>query len=123
MDRLSDIFKMRIDFMESLTEKFPESYPSLPIDLSETENQQLFRDMALRGVEEMFEAVQHLKNWKPHRVTEIKEFNKEEFLEEIVDAFNYFFSLIILAGFDDDDLYKAYVKKDRIIHSRISDDY
>ncbi len=123
MDRLSDIFKMRIDFMESLTEKFPESYPSLPIDLSEKENQQLCRDMALRGVEEMFEAVQHLKNWKPHRVTEIKEFNKEEFLEEIVDAFNYFFSLIILAGFDDDDLYKAYVKKDRIIHSRISDDY
>ncbi len=109
--------------MESLTEKFPESYPSLPIDLSEKENQQLCRDMALRGVEEMFEAVQHLKNWKPHRVTEIKEFNKEEFLEEIVDAFNYFFSLIILAGFDDDDLYKAYVKKDRIIHSRISDDY
>ena len=123
MDRLSDIFKMRIDFMESLTEKFPESYPSQPIDLSEKENQQLCRDMALRGVEEMFEAVQHLKNWKPHRVTEIKEFNKEEFLEEIVDAFNYFFSLIILAGFDDDDLYKAYVKKDRIIHSRISDDY
>lgn len=123
MDRLSNIFKMRIDFMESLTEKFPESYPSLPIDLSEKENQQLCRDMALRGVEEMFEAVQHLKNWKPHRVTEIKEFNKEEFLEEIVDAFNYFFSLIILAGFDDDDLYKAYVKKDRIIHSRISDDY
>ena len=29
MDRLSDIFKMRIDFMESLTEKFPESYPNL----------------------------------------------------------------------------------------------
>ena len=58
MDRLSDIFKMRIDFMESLTEKFPESYPSLPIDLSEKENQQLCRDMALRGVEEMFEAVQ-----------------------------------------------------------------
>ena len=123
MGRLSDIFKMRIEFMESLTEKFPESYPSLPIDLSEKENQQLCRDMALRGVEEMFEAVQHLKNWKPHRVTEIKEFNKEEFLEEIVDAFNYFFSLIILAGFDDDDLYKAYVKKDRIIHNRISDDY
>ena len=123
MDRLSEIFRMRIDFMESLTEKFPEIYPSLPIDLREKENQQLCRDMALRGVEEMFEALQHLKNWKPHRVTEIKEFNGEEFLEEIVDAFNYFFSLIILAGFDDDDLYKAYVKKDMIIHSRIDSDY
>ncbi len=71
----------------------------------------------------MFEALQHLKNWKPHRTTEVKEFDKEEFLEEIVDAFNYFFSLLILVGFDDEDLFEAYKKKDAIIHDRIGSGY
>jgi dimeric dUTPase (all-alpha-NTP-PPase superfamily) len=74
-------------------------------------------------VEEMFEALQHLKNWKPHKKTEISEFNRDEFLEEVVDAFNYFFSLIILAGFDSNDLYSAYLKKDEIIHERLKGGY
>ena len=29
---------------------------------------------------------------KTHKLTENKSFDREEFLEEIVDAFNYFFS-------------------------------
>ena len=79
--------------------------------------------MALRGVEEMFEALQHLKNWKPHRKTEITEFDRDEFLEEIVDAFNYFFSILILTGFDDNDLMNAYRKKDKIINDRLESGY
>jgi dimeric dUTPase (all-alpha-NTP-PPase superfamily) len=79
--------------------------------------------MALRGVEEMFEALQHLKNWKPHRVTEVKDFDRDEFLEEVVDAFNYFFSLIILTGFTSEDLYEAYLKKDSVIHERLDNGY
>ena len=109
--------------MNELKEKVPGSHPEWPLDLSEKKNQQFCRDMALRGVEEMFEALQHLKNWKPHRVTEIKEFNSDEFLEEVVDAFNYFFSLVLLAGFSADDLYEAYIKKDKIIHSRLNHGY
>ena len=46
-------------------------------DLANKASQQVCRDLALRGVEEMFEALQHLKNWKPHKLTEEKEFNKE----------------------------------------------
>ena len=83
----------------------------------------MLRDTALKGVEEMFEALGHLKNWKPHRSTEVREFNREEFLEEIVDAFNYFFSLLVLTGVSADDLYDAYVKKDSIIHDRIRTGY
>ena len=97
--------------------------PSWPLDLKSKKDQQYVRDIALRGVEEMFEALQHLKNWKPHRKTEISEFNREEFLEEVVDAFNYFFSLLILVGFDGDDLYEAYCKKDAIIHKRLQTNY
>ena len=122
-DRLISMFDLRKSFMQELRKSFPDAYPELPIDLKEKESQQLCRDMALRGVEEMFEALQHLKNWKPHRVTNIEEFDDREFLEEIVDAFNYFFSLVILAGYDADDLYRAYVAKDKIIHDRLKNGY
>ena len=123
MDRLRDIFKLREEFMIALREKNTSSHPDWPLDLSDKVSQQHVRDMALRGVEEMFEALQHLKNWKPHRDTEITEFNQDEFLEEIVDAFNYFFSLLILVGFNEDEFYDAYIKKDKIIHARLKTGY
>jgi predicted house-cleaning noncanonical NTP pyrophosphatase (MazG superfamily) len=122
-DRLSEIFNRRESFMLRLRELMPESSPDWPVDLSAKENQQHVRDMALRGVEEMFEALQHLKNWKPHRQTEITEFDRGEFLEEIVDAFNYFLSILVLTGFSADDLMEAYRKKDEIINSRLETGY
>ena len=122
-DRLSEIFERRESFMRRLRELMPDSSPEWPVDLSVKENQQHVRDMALRGVEEMFEALQHLKNWKPHRQTEITEFDRDEFLEEIVDAFNYFLSILVLTGFSADDLIDAYRKKDEIINSRLESGY
>jgi hypothetical protein len=123
MDRLAEMFELRDTFMCELRDSVPDSHPEWPLDLSSKASQQFCRDMALRGVEEMFEALQHLKNWKPHRVTEVTEFNRDEFLEEVVDAFNYFFSLIILAGFTEEDFYEAYLKKDKIIRKRIKTGY
>ena len=71
----------------------------------------------------MFEALQHLKNWKPHRDTEVPEFNREEFLEEVVDAFNYFLSVLVLVGVDSSDFYEAYTKKDLVIRDRLKTGY
>jgi hypothetical protein len=122
-DKLHKMFDLREDFMNKLSDSVPGSHPVWPLDLSNKSDQQFCRDMALRGVEEMFEALQHLKNWKPHRVTEVKEFDRDEFLEEVVDAFNYFFSLVILTGFTADDLYDAYLRKDSIIHDRLENGY
>ena len=121
---LKDMFDRRLSFIKMMKEMKPGIYPDLPIDIKEKSSQQLCRDLALKGVEEMFEALQHLKNWKPHRETEItEEFNREEFLEEIVDALNYFFAMLIVTGFDEQDLYKAYLKKDEIIRSRLKNGY
>ena len=122
-DMLSDIFQKRTEFMHLIKEKYPDSYKNWPLNISEKSSQVLLRDTALKGVEEMFEALGHLKNWKPHRDTDIPEINREEFLEEIVDAFNYFFSLIILMGVDVDEFYTAFNKKDTIIRSRIKNNY
>ena len=122
-DKLNDIFEKRELFMSLIREKIPDTYPQWPVDLSEKQSQVTCRETALKGVEEMFEALQHLKNWKPHRITEVPEINREEFLEEIVDAFNYFFSLMILIGVDVDEFYSAFNKKDDIIKRRLEKGY
>tara|TARA_Y100000310_G_C20667989_1_gene808676 strand:+ start:1841 stop:2215 length:375 start_codon:yes stop_codon:yes gene_type:complete len=122
-DRLTELFEMRERFMHALRAKIEEAHPAWPLDLGEKKSQQFCRDMAVRGVEEVFEAVQLLKNWKPHRQTEVPEFDREKFLEEMVDSFNYFFSLIILAGFTADEFYEMYHKKDKIIHERLKTGY
>ena len=123
-DRLFEIFQLRRDFLSKLRSYIPDSQPEVPIDISTKKGQQHCRDLALRGVEEMFEALQHLKNWKPHRVTEIDEdVNKDEFLEEIVDALNYFFSLLVATGIDENDLFDAYIKKHQVIKSRLKNGY
>tara|TARA_A100001011_G_scaffold249822_1_gene258161 strand:+ start:518 stop:889 length:372 start_codon:yes stop_codon:yes gene_type:complete len=123
MDKLEKIFELRESFMESLKESKPHTTPVWPVDLSDKLSQQHLRDTALKGVEEMFEALQHLKNWKPHRTTEVKDFNRDEFLEEVVDAFNYFFSLLVLTGVSAEELFDAYSKKDKIIHDRLKTGY
>ena len=123
MDKLDEMFRMRQAFMEAMKETKPGIYPQWPVDISEKESQQLLRDTALKGVEEMFEALGHLKNWKPHRTTEITEFDRDEFLEEIVDAFNYFFSILVLTGVTSEELFNTYVKKDDIIHKRLQTGY
>jgi len=122
--KLNDMFKLRKSFIDMISEMRPGSYPELPIDISKKDSQQFCRDLALRGVEEMFEALQHLKNWKQHRLTDIEdEFESEEFLEEVVDAMNYFFALLIVTGFDENDLYSAYLKKDEKIRKRLIEGY
>ena len=123
MDKLDQMFKLRELFMESMKEAKPGIYPDWPVDIKQKENQQLLRDTALKGVEEMFEALGHLKNWKPHRNTDIEEFDRDEFLEEIVDAFNYFLSILVLTGVTSEELFATYVKKDDIIHKRLQTGY
>jgi len=121
---LAKMFILRNEFINQMRKDRPGSYPELPLDLKTKESQQFCRDLALRGVEEMFEALQHLKNWKPHRMTEFNEApDREEFLEEIVDALNYFFSLLIASGFDEKDLSEAYEKKHKIIMERLKVGY
>ncbi len=122
-DRLSEIFRLREEFMQAIVEKMPGYYPEWPIDVSKKQSQVILRDSVLRGVEEMFEALQHLKNSKPHRQTEVTHFEREEFLEEIVDAYNYFLTTLVLLGITPEDLHEAYKKKHDIIVKRLKDGY
>ena len=122
-DSLDEMFRLREMFMTAMKEANPDIYPAWPVNLTEKKSQQVLRDTALKGVEEMFEALQHLKNWKPHKKTETSDFDREEFLEEIVDAFNYFLSLLVLTGVTPEELFTAYCRKDDIIHERLKSGY
>ena len=122
-DKLDKMFSLRSEFMRAIQDNRPGILPEWPVNLHEKESQQALRDTALKGVEEMFEALGHLKNWKPHKNTENREFDRDEFLEEIVDAFNYFLSLLVLTGVGADELFDAYVRKNDIIHERLRTGY
>ena len=121
-DRLQQMFELREKFMKDIREKRG-AYGTWPVDMGDKKSQQLMREIALKGVEEMFEALGELKNWKSHRVTENPEVDRQKFLEEIIDAFNYFFALLVLAGVDAEELFQAYLKKDAIIHDRLNNGY
>jgi hypothetical protein len=123
-DRLDTMFSTREDFMRAMREARPGTYPSdWPVDVTQKESQRLCRDLARCGVEEVFEAIQHFRNSKSHRNTDVTEFDRDAVLEEMVDAFNYFFSMLILMGFSSSELYDMFIKKDRIIHERLSSGY
>ena len=123
--KLELMFQKRLEFINEMKDTIKGSYPDFPLDMSKKESQQVCRDLALKGVEEMFEALQHLKNWKPHRQTDLSSevVNKDEFLEEIVDAFNYFFAMLIVTGFNQDDLFDAFLIKHEIINKRLRNGY
>jgi len=121
-DRLAKIFGLREEFMYRINEKIEGAYPDWPVDLSKKKNQQAIREFAFRGMEELFEALLHLKNWKDHREETygVPEFDREEFLEEMIDAFNYFLAIIVLSGVDCDEFFSAYVRKHNIITERLN---
>ena len=116
-DRLNDIFALREEFMSLINEKVPEAYPeSWPVDLSIKSNQKAIRELAFRGMEELFEALLHLKNWKDHRAGE-DSFDRSEFPEEMIDAHKYFTAILVLMGVDSNEFFNAYVSK----HNKICD--
>jgi hypothetical protein len=121
-DSLVEMFSLREDFMEALNEK-TDIYPQWPLDVTKKKSQQILRESVLRGVEEMFEALQELKNSKPHRQTEITHFDREAFLEENVDALNYFLTTLILVGVTPNDLLEGYRRKHKIIMKRLEEGY
>jgi hypothetical protein len=122
-DKLEQMFELREEFMQMLCTQIDGYYPQWPVDVSKKESQVLLRDVTLKGVEEIFEALQELKNAKVHRQTDLPHFDRDAFLEENVDALNYFFTTLKLVGVSPDELHEAYVKKHNKICRRLKEGY
>lgn len=117
MDRLTELFRDQQEFMDVLKEH--RGLPAYPVDLTSKAGQQACREAALGGIEEWFEALKHLKNWKQHRATEVKELDRSEFVEEMCDALHYFIEVCVFAGVSPSELHDAYMKKGQVNKDRI----
>ena len=117
-DTLRKLFELREEFMTAICEHVPEAYPEWPVDFSNKKNQQALRETAFRSMEELFEALLHLKNWKSHREGTV-EFDRSEFLEEMIDAFNYYLAILVMAGVDSKEFMQAFKDKHDIIMGRL----
>ena len=52
-DKLSEMFRLRSNFMLAIKERYPSSYPDWPVDVTKKRSQKALRETALKGVEEM----------------------------------------------------------------------
>lgn len=118
---LADMWDQQEKFMNLLVEK--RNFFRFPVDLTSKSGQQQLKEIRNHMMEELFEAGQHLKNSKQHRATEIKTFNRDEYLEELSDALHLYFELLIASGITLEEIYDAYMKKGRINTQRINDGY
>ena len=123
-DKLEEMFNMQEAFMRHLQDRDGlEKMPEWPIDISQKASQKLCKSLAHDSMGELFEAVQVLKNSKSHRQTEITEFDRDHFVEELVDAFKYFLEILIFVGVSPEEFFESYQQKDLVNHRRIDDGY
>ena len=121
MDKLFQMWQQQESFMKLLQEK--RGFPSFPVDPTSKLGQKFLKGITHECMHELFEANQALKNSKDHRATDVKEFDKEHYVEELVDALHYFFEIAILSGISMQELHEAYLKKGQINIDRIESGY
>lgn len=120
-DKLKNMWDQQDSFMCLLKQK--RGFPEFPTDITSKKGQQFLKDIRNHLMEELFEAGQHLKNAKSHRVTELPEVDREAYVEELVDALHLYFELVIASGISLDELYDSYMKKGDTNFERINDGY
>jgi len=120
-DRLEHMFVEQMKFMKLLRQE--RNFPEFPVDVSSKPGQKLLKEVAHECMHELFESVHLLRNSKSHRISDVQDFDKEAFLEELSDTLHYLMELFILSGITSKDLYKAYMKKGTINFARILSNY
>jgi hypothetical protein len=120
-DRLGHMFHQQKEFMDLLRER--RGFPEFPMDLSKKESQRFIKAIAHDAMGELFEAVQELKNSKGHRATEIDEFDRQAYVEELVDTQKFLFEILHLSGISIEEFFEAYLAKGEINTQRIIKGY
>lgn len=116
-----DMWVQQREFMDLIVAE--RNFPQHPVDVTSKAGQQLIEKISFDVMKELFEAIQHLKNSKQHRITQITEFNRDDFKEEIVDALHYFIEVCILAGLTRQEVEDAYFEKGERNFERIRNGY
>lgn len=121
MDKLQEMWEQQLDFMKLLQNK--RNFPEFPVDVSSKSGQKFLKGITHECMHELFEANMMLKNSKDHRETEVSEFDRDSYVEELVDALHYFFEIAISSGISMNELHEAYMKKGKINVDRIKNGY
>lgn len=120
-DRLVDMWEQQMAFMKLLQKE--RNFPEFPVDISSKPGQKFLREVTHLMLDELFEANQHLKNSKSHRVTQVPDVDRASYVEELADSFHYFIELLISSGVSLDEFYDSYMKKGEINIKRIKNGY
>jgi predicted house-cleaning noncanonical NTP pyrophosphatase (MazG superfamily) len=73
--------------------------------------------------DELYEAKSELKNAKRHRVTEINEFDRDRYIEELVDTQKLLLELLIMSNVTYEEFVDMYFKKSYVNEKRVRDNY
>lgn len=120
-DKLEIMYEQQRSFNALLRDE--RNHPEFPLDLSVKKNQQFLKSLAHECMHELFEANLLLKNSKRHRVTELAEFDRESYKEELVDVLHYFLGIVIYSGISCDELFDAFIKKGETNVERVRNNY
>lgn len=120
-DKLESMYEQQKEFNELLRDK--RNHPDFPLDLSDKKNQLFLKSLAHECMHELFEANHLMKGAKRHRATEISEFDRESYKEELVDALHYFLGIVIYSGISCDELFEAFMNKGKVNIKRIESGY
>lgn len=120
-DRLEQMFGTQEAFMHLLQEK--RGFPQFPMDLTSKNAQKEIKKCSFDAMGELFEAVQHLKNSKDHRATDVPDLDRDAYVEELIDCLHYFIEIAILSGVTSEELFSAYIKKGETNVTRILEGY
>lgn len=120
-DYLKAMWNQQEKFMRLLQKE--RGFPEFPTDISSKKGQKFLKDIQHHLMDELFEASQHLKNAKSHRVTLMPEVDRDAYKEELVDALHLYFELVIASGIGLEELVKAYMDKGVVNEQRIKGGY
>lgn len=117
-DILTTMFAQQHEHMRAYASIAPGAQlpPYLWGDLDNPRTQAAIREFASYTVEELYEAINHLKN-KPWKQT-FKKTDVEAFKEELADMWHFLIEMHILAGMSPLDVFRAYFKKSLINEQR-----
>jgi hypothetical protein len=121
MDKFLEMYEQQRQFLELLREK--RDHPDFPVDLSKKESQQFLKHLAHECMHELFEANMLLKNSKSHRATQLADFDREAYLEELSDVLHYLVGILIYSGITPEEMYDMYMKKGEVNINRINGGY
>ena len=120
-DILETMFAQQLKHMQAYSEIGHTTSPEHWGNLDSRVTQASIREFAGYTVEELYEAINHLKN-KPWKQTD-KPTDVPAFMEELADMWHFLIELHIIAGVTPIDVFKVYFRKAFINGNRIQTGY